>query len=230
MKFQNSAIAATSLSGKSGGTVATKNNIFRRKSNPRQPRSPAQGSARARFVSMSTGWGALTEAQQNSFIAAAPNFVFFDNGESYTLKGNTLYQQINNNLAIIGEEPITEAPLPAALPNLFITSVDAYYDEEGFHANVNTNEYPAVEGFAPVGIVTNGFPPGKRSVKNRLRNVGEQATGVNYIDLGGVFMFQEGFYVPAVGSRLELGFYLISRSTGQASQIQTAQTIVIDIT
>lgn len=117
MKFQNSAIAATSLSKKSGGTVATINNIFRIKSNPRQPRTSKQTAARARLVSTATTWGTLTEAQQNAWIIAAPSYVFFRNGEAYTLKGSTLYTHVNNVLINAGQDPIVLPAVPVAAPD-----------------------------------------------------------------------------------------------------------------
>lgn len=226
MKFQPSAIAATNLSGKSGGTVATITNTFRRKSNPRQPNSTKQGAAKARLVSLSTGWGALTEAQQNSWIAAAPNFVFFDNGESYTLKGNTLYQKLNNNLLRAGNSVITTAPLPAAFPNVSIASITAEHTTDVLSiAFTGATSTPA--GFSVIIVGTPCFPPGKRSVKNKLRELGEGTISSSAANVLSIWSAYPNMGSLVTGQRIELGFYLINNTTGQASQIQTVQKVIV---
>src|SRR5258707_15567338 len=106
MKQQPSAIAMTSLSGHSGGTTATITNIIRRKSNPRQPRTSAQSSARETLGYLSKLWGGLTSAQQDAWVAAAPNHIRIKNGVAIPLKGNTYFIEINGALISAGQSPI----------------------------------------------------------------------------------------------------------------------------
>lgn len=226
MKFQPSAIAATNLSGKSGGTTATINNTFRRKSNPRQPNSSKQSAVRALLTSLSTGWGSLTETQQNSWIAAAPNFVFFKNGEAYTLKGNTLYQKLNNNLIRSGHSAITTAPLPAAFPNVTIASVSAQHTTDVLTITF-TGATTTPSGFSVMAVASPCFPPGRRSVKNKIRVIGNVSISSSSANILSLWSAYPGFGSLVTGERIELGFYLINNTTGQASQIQTMQTIIV---
>lgn len=226
MKFQPSAIAATNLSKKSGGTVATITNTFRRKSNPRQPRTPKQTAGRARLVSLSTGWGVLTASQQDAWIAAAPNFVFFKNGEAYTLKGNTLYQKINNNLLRAGSAAITLPPLPVAFPNVSIASIDVEHTTDVMHITF-TGATSTPAGFAVIAVATPCFKPGKRFVTGKLRELGSATITTSVANILSLWSAYPGMGTLVTGMRIELGFYLISTTTGQASQIQTMQTVVI---
>jgi hypothetical protein len=226
MKFQPSAIAATNLSGKSGGTVATITNTFRRKSNPRQPNSAAQLAVRSRFSSLSTGWGSLTEEQQNAWIAAAPNFILFKHGEAYTLKGNTLYQRLNNNLLRAGQEAITLPPMPGTFPYVTASSIDCYIDEDTGEefAALFTDPVVDITGFTAIGLATHPFNPGKRAVDNLMLELGPVTWAEGYIPFNADY---EDFFADWVdGKRVQLGFYLINNSTGQASQVQTMQTVI----
>lgn len=225
MKFQNSAIAATSLSGKSGGTTATITNIFRRKSNPRQPNTPKQNGVRARLTSLSTGWGSLTEAQQDAWIAAAPNFVFYRNGEAYTLKGNTLYQKINNNLLRAGNSVVTLPPTPVAFPNVTLSGLTAEENVAVLSlAFTGATSTPA--GFSVMVVATPCFPPGRRSVKNKLRELGETTITTSAANILSLWTAYDGFGSLDAGQRVEAGFYLINNTTGQASKPQTLQVVI----
>lgn len=227
MKFQPSAIAATSLSGKSGGTTATINNQFRRKSNPRQPNSASQMAVRSRFGSLSTGWGALTTAQQDAWIAAAPNFVLFKHGDAYTLKGNTLYQRLNNNLIRAGQSTITLPPLQAAFPFVEISDIECYISEDDGtkFADLFTNPVIDITGFTAIALATHPFNPGKRAVDNLMLELGPASWGSGYMPISSDY---PDFFTDWVdGKRVQLGFYLINNSTGQASNIQTMQSVII---
>ncbi len=226
MKFQPSAIAATNLSKKSGGTVATITNTFRRKSNPRQPRTPEQTKTRARLTSLSTGWGVLTASQQDAWIAAAPNYVFFKNGDAYTLKGNTLYQKLNNNLLRAGQAAITLPPLPAAFPNISIVSADAEHTTDVLHFTV-AGATTVPSGFTLMVVATPCFKPGKRFVTGKLRELGSTTLTSSVANILSIWSAYPGMGTLVTGMRIEVGFYIISNTTGQASQIQTMQTVVI---
>lgn len=116
MKFQPSAIAATNLSGKSSGTTATINNTFRRKSNPRQPRTNRQQTTRSELAYLAGLWGSLTETQQNSWIAAAPNFPTIKHGEIKKISGIDLFIKTNRPIVYNGNNPITTWQGPGTLP------------------------------------------------------------------------------------------------------------------
>lgn len=227
MKFQPSAIAATNLSKKSGGTVATITNTFRRKSNPRQPRTPKQTAGRARLVSLSTGWGVLTASKQDAWIAAAQNFVFFKNGDAYTLKGNTLYQKLNNNLLRAGQAAITLPPLPVAIPNIIVSFVEIYIFDDLILADGNTEGDDTMEGWTCIGLMTPGMPPGRRNLKNKIFENGPIPYESNafYNILGG-FGVPIGTNNWQEGSLVEMGCYFINNTTGQTTQKSTLQTIL----
>ncbi len=229
MKFQPSAIAATNLSGKSGGTVATITNTFRRKSNPRQPNSSSQMAVRSRFASLSTGWGVLTASQQDAWIAAAPNFILFKHGEAYTLKGNTLYQRLNNNLIRAGQTTITEPPVPAAFPYIELNDINTYIDteDEVNIARLFNNGMIDMTGYTVIATATHPFPPGRRAVDNLVLEIGPVTWGGDYISPAAEY---PAFFSDWVlGKRVQLGLYIINNTTGQATQQQSLQSIIIDL-
>lgn len=224
MKFQNSAIGATSLSGKSGGTVATINNTMRRKSNPRQPNSAGQMAVRARFASLSSGWNSLTEAQQDSWIKASKDFVFFKHGDAYTLAGNSLYQKLNNNLLRAGQAMISTAPLPGTFPDLSIANVTAVIDDGDPVATITTNQTIDLTGYTVICVGCHPVSAGKRSLSNLDIEIGICTWEDDHVIPSADF--PEFFSDWVAGKRVELGLYLVNNTTGQATTTQTGQALI----
>lgn len=108
---------------KLAGVVFTKGHsgaLVRKKVSPIQPRSQYQTGVRANFTANSKNWSSvLTAAQRTAWNALAATVTRKNKlGQSHTLTGLQLYQELNRNLATIGVSPISTPPssLPAEAP------------------------------------------------------------------------------------------------------------------
>src|SRR5208337_1347590 len=99
---------------KIAGVVATKGhagNFMRKKSSPIQPRTQAQRNVRANFSANSKNWATLTAAAIASFNALAKATPKKDRfGNTVTLTGMQLYQQLSRNITTVSGTPLTTAP------------------------------------------------------------------------------------------------------------------------
>ena len=112
MKIKWSMVGITDGRGKLRGQVATKTlggPTVRTLAIPTNRRTTAQMAQRNRVGTNSQAWGALTEEQRQTWIAAAPFFPKVKNGDVVTVRGNTLYTELNNNLLWSGNAVIEEA-------------------------------------------------------------------------------------------------------------------------
>lgn len=120
-------------SGALGGHVVTRNRqgvAVRTKTTPINRRSTSQTGTRQTFSTLSQNWRALSEAQRQSWINAAPDFtrhnVF---GDTYHPTGKNLYMIINANILIAGGTVVSAPPAetqPVALTAVvFATNTSA---------------------------------------------------------------------------------------------------------
>ena len=137
---------------KIGGIVATKGhagNFMRKKVSPIQPRTSAQRNVRAAFTAHAKNWAGLGPSVIAAFNALAKNTPKKDRfGQTVTLTGLQLYQQLSRNIDTVGGTPLVAAPasLVATQPgNLTVVATHA----GGTFTVVPTN-YPAVGEAAAV--------------------------------------------------------------------------------
>jgi len=111
--------------GKIGGHVMTKNrqgSALRTKVTPINRKSNTQQSAKNRLANLSDNWRGLTDAQRQSWDAAAQDVkrsnIF---GDSYSPTGKNLYMIVNQNLLLAGSSA-TSTP-PAVTPATALTSL-----------------------------------------------------------------------------------------------------------
>lgn len=119
-KYAGNGVVA--LSGKIAGTVFLSNNVVRVWRKPNNVRNSFTQLVRGIFSGTSTAWKGLTPTEIASWIAAAP--LYFSKkvfGTAYALKGNTLFQRVNNVLDSIGIAGRTTAP-GVATPSFVITA------------------------------------------------------------------------------------------------------------
>ena len=114
--------------GKLGGHVASKNKsgaIMRTKVTPVNPQTSAQASARSRLGGNSQAWSALSEEQRRSWNALAQETsktnIF---GDQYFPSGKNLFTSVNNNLVMVGEAQVSDAPIFTELPFIIDMSAD----------------------------------------------------------------------------------------------------------
>lgn len=103
-------------SGSVGAVTYSRNRYgvyMRRRAAPVNPRTTAQGTARARFGNLSQQWRTLTAAQRTEWNAQAPNVTLYNSlGAQYTPSGAQYFVGLNVNRLQIG---IAVATTPPAL-------------------------------------------------------------------------------------------------------------------
>lgn len=217
------------MRNKLNGTVFSKNRYgayARTKVTPVNPSTPAQAAARSNFTANSQAWRGLTEAQRQSWIEAAPAFPVFDIfGNQKILSGQALYNKLNGNLLLIGQAPITSAPLPVAVPEVGAIGLTSDVSLGTMDLTAGTAAVPA--GFTAVVKATPQYGPGISFVKNKFRFVKTipAAGSLNPDDIqpewAGIFGDQ------VAGQKVSAQLYFISNTTGQAGIPQSAMTVVI---
>lgn len=118
--------ATSAMSGKQGGTVASRNRYgqyFRQFAMPVNPATDAQTAARARLTQASQGWRALSDAQRALWTDYANLTPVLNRvGDSIILSGQAMYVKVNAfrlqvpSLTLLNTAPGTPglAPLPNA--------------------------------------------------------------------------------------------------------------------
>lgn len=114
-------------SGSQAGTTAGRNRFGqyeRSRAIPVNPSSAAQGLVRARMATNSAAWRSLTAAQRAGWSSLGLSMVRSDSlGQSYTLQGNQTYASVNNNRALTGLAPISDAPAIATPVNIITATM-----------------------------------------------------------------------------------------------------------
>lgn len=148
-------IASTTFSKNAAGA------IIRNRVVPINRNSTAQANQRQVFSNISSAWRGLTDAQRNSWIAAAPDFPYQDSlGQTKFLSGAQLYEKLNLNLNVIGEESISTAPSQTSFPSIDLGTITV--TDAAFTAAFTPDPVPA--GFAAVFYATRPLSAGKSFV------------------------------------------------------------------
>lgn len=215
------------MRNKLNGSVFSKNRYgayVRTKVTPVNPQTTSQQNARNILANNSQAWRGLTEAQRQSWIDAAPDFPFTDIfGNSKILSGQALYVKLNNNLQIIGEAAIANAPLPVSIPAFALTSVTA---DDSANTVIVAGTTPVPAGFTLVFQATPNVTPGKSFVKNLFRNTSfSAAAATSPYDISADYTAVFGD--PVTGMKIFVRCFLVSTVSGQAGIPVQAQTIVV---
>jgi hypothetical protein len=155
---------------KLGGHVLSKNRAgayARTKVTPVNPRSSYQSNVRSLFTSLSQAWRGLSQDARTAWNNAVANYQRTDIfGDLKSPSGFNLYQRLNNVLATISGAPLTNPPLPDAVPDCHIISVTATVGSPSLSVILNDSvpTHGAVKVFA-----TPPLSPGKSFVKNQFR-------------------------------------------------------------
>jgi hypothetical protein len=110
---------ASAISGKSGGTVYSRNRggaYMKAWSMPINPNTPAQSVQRQKFSSLSSSWKSLTDTQRLTWDTGTNNFPQIDRlGDTFYLSGQGFYMQCNRNLQAIRQALISVCPAPVTI-------------------------------------------------------------------------------------------------------------------
>ena len=93
---------------------------------PANPRTADQLSVRQHFAAAAAAWRSITEDQRIAWNALAKTRQSRSRlGQSGALSGLQLFVQINANLALIGDDQVTDPPALPVFPDLAVSSLTA---------------------------------------------------------------------------------------------------------
>lgn len=169
---------------------------------------------------VSTTWKTLDDADRQTWVAAAPNYMFKNKfGEPYTASGFQVYMSLNTNLVAVGEPMVTVAPLPTLLiptpPCNIVYGIGA--------APKLRFTYEVLTGFKGVLYASVSQSAGKSLTKGRLKAIAVFAAGSGTAyDLDS--QYQNIFGSIPLHGNVWFVFRCTELSTGQQNQSYTVQT------
>lgn len=114
-------------SGSQAGTTSSRNRYgqYRRtRATPVNPRSSAQGVVRARMAASAANWRALTALQRAGWTDLGGMMSRTDSlGQTYKLSGFQAFCSINNNLAMVGDAAVLDAPALVTPPTILTATL-----------------------------------------------------------------------------------------------------------
>lgn len=214
-RAQMAGTGVTGLSGSIQGTTFLKNNVVRVKRMPNNVRNAATQFVRGLFSGTSTAWKTLTATEVSSWITAAP--LYFSKrvfATAYALKGNTLFQRVNNVLTSVGVTSITTAP-GIVTPGFVIVSADASGSVAGATLGIVVGEFNGAVVLPALTYMkvyaTRQVDVGRSSFsKSQYRYIASFAPGAstNPLDVRADYIAKFG--TPAVGQRIGFAVEVVS--------------------
>lgn len=188
---------------------------------PTNPDTAAQQAVRATFGSISNAWKGLSQANQNSWIEAAPNFPVQDSlGQTVILTGQQLFCRLNNSLQQIGESGLTTAPSPGSLTDLASLTIGTWDDTnlissattDGGGTTVPTGQVVVVEATAGLSA---GINAPKRPAFKKIGTIAASASLTSY---DATTAYAAKFGSRSVGTKVFLRMTMVLIATGQRGQ------------
>ena len=214
----------TDASGKLGGHVFSKNrggSYVRTKVTPSNPQSVAQMAVRGIFASISSGWSSLTESARDSYRNFVADYAKTDIfGDLRNPSGKSLYQRLNQNLAISGQPLLAQCVAPSEVP--FANLVSAI-------SSLALSELEIVTAGDTTGAkvvfwATPSLSQGKKFVKNTLRQISVVNGGAALVT--NVFAdYVAKFGTPIAGANVYIGVRVIN-ANGQASPLEVVKATI----
>lgn len=212
-------------SGKLGGQVFSKNRggaYIRTKTTPLNPQTTAQMSIRGIFASISSAWSVLSEASRQSFNNLVSSYARTDIfGDLRNPSGKNLFQRLNQNLAISGQDQIIICSQPQEVPFANLSEVVLNSDDSEINLSYSGN----ATGSKIVVWATPPLSAGTSFVKNKLRQigvlVGAEAVSVNIVN---EYIAKFGAYNDT--DNIYFGVRVIN-ANGQASPLETIKAVAV---
>jgi hypothetical protein len=213
------------MRGKLGGHVFAQNkggNYVRTKTTPTNPQTASQNAVRSIFADISTSWSGLTEVQRESFNSVVPAYaktnVF---GDLKIPSGKALYQRLNQNLGIVGEDFINTAVNPLPIQTATIDGVDGIVSNQSMEVELSGD----CTGSNVCIYATPPMSQGTKFVKNKLRLIHTFAGGDDSVEgFDGSYITKFGNIT--LGNNIVIGIRFIN-ANGQASPMQTQKMVII---
>jgi len=215
------------ISGKLNGTVFAQNrggHYVRSKSNPTNPRSDAQMNVRGMFGMIAALWRGLTEGQRDGWNAVAQDFPYQNRlGETKILSGFALHQKLNQNLALINESPITNAPQPIQVISIGAPALNVSIASD---LPVTTVMTPGAGDAKFLIYATPPLSNGVKNFQNRLRLIAvatqaDVASGFKTLQA-----YSATFGIPAPTQKIGVAIRAVMEDTGQVSVMRSASFVL----
>ena len=214
--------------GKLGGHVFTKTKsgaTMRTKVTPVNPQTSAQASARSRLGGNSQAWASLSEEQRESWQVRAKETaktnVF---GDQYFPSGKNLFTSLNNNLLLIDQQAIFEAPAMSQMPFIVKLTLGIVANPESI--NIEFGYSGSVNQHFIVYEATNGFSQGRYNFDGTYRNIGSALATNPFTPAKLVSEYVAKFGSIVAGTKVSFRCYFVHVLTGQASPRFSATAIV----
>lgn len=151
------------LSGKIAGTVFLSNGVVRVWKKPNNVRNALTQFVRGMFSGTSTAWKSLSAAEVKSWTSRSS--LYFSRAvfaETHQLKGNAIFQRVNNILASIGLPPLTSAP-GIATPVFIPVTEDAAGAQTGQTLTIDITDFNGATAI-PAGSYVKVYATSQRNV------------------------------------------------------------------
>lgn len=248
-----SSVGITAISGKAGGSVYSRNRGGEYIKNfvmPTNTITQARQAVRAVFGTLASAWRALSQAERNTWIEQAPNYLRTNAfGDKKQLQPNALFVGQNTNLLNAGLSQINEIPAPQGTNGLVSAGGSAFDLQSGspawdFQFELEMDNDPGTgTGNAYVLEATPPHNASKRNVKNEYRVLAKTAdfgTG----QFQGTQLSQNEFFTdasvaateytdkfgaPDVGDVVSYRIKAINPRTGEVSSYFYSSNVVVDL-
>lgn len=216
------------MRNKLNGSVFARNRggaYLRTKVTPLNPQTAAQVAARSLLTEFSQSWRGLTQAQRDAFNAVVDQFSTTDVfGDVVNPSGSALYTRLNINISLAGGVAITTPPTPTGVSALKQLSVAADVAGGGVDITFLPGTIPA--NTAMFVEATPNLSPGISNANSKFRAIATlPPLQTSPQDLGTEYIAKFGSLTA--GQKLFVRAKFISRITGEVSQSQVAQTIIV---
>lgn len=231
-KIKLSSIGITNISGKAGGTIYANNKggaYMKNFAVPSNPRSTLQQERRSTFGSLSSMWRSLTEGERNAWEAASQDFPRRNHfGDVYYLSGNSLFQGFNSNLALIGLNAKTSAPIKEEIQHLEDLSLTSEFSGTPVAYSLTIGmtfgpESPTNTTYAV--FVSPPLSAGISNAKKRMRFLTTITAGVGGNTLNITTAYTAKFGTPAEGAKIFCEIKAIDKNNGSSGQDATFSDI-----
>jgi hypothetical protein len=219
----------TDMRNSTAGTTFTKNrygNVMKKKQTPVKQNTDYQNYWRQTQAGISKSWKTLTDSERQTWIDGSSNFPFQDNfGNTFYLSGFSLYQKLNLNLRIIGENPISTCPAPASPPamNDFGVFVGWNSYNNYWTIDVYATSESSTDGFYYVLYATQPASAGKMVIGKTIYFVEYWDAPGESADVGNNFFRFLG--TPAAGQKCFFQVFIMDVASGQRGVSLTTSVI-----
>lgn len=219
----------TAISGKVGGQVYARNKAgayVRNWAKPTNTPSPSQSANRLAFGNVSKLWNDLTVLQRENWNTLAQTVTRLNRlGVSYVPTGRQIFLESANNMRVIGQTPLTDAPFSLLQPVIDTPPAVDFSVDAGAIDNFKLTGLSAIGGVSYVVDATKLFANQKFNFSTNFRQINTGVTVAN-IDLLTAYGAAYGT-IGAVGDTYAIRLRYIDTANGMSSPVLqiTGQTL-----